>query len=290
MLRERKLYNQFLLAVLIFTGALYLSSCNSSDIVSDIISNNITAKDRIDSANAQAEREYGSNTDMVLLYGKNVNTEGETNITALDILLNGNLDSIGTWLYVYKAQGDTTFRLYAPNPVPGARDCINLTQYFNIFSLLNLIQDTSAANIVRGALELIISSNIKITTPTNLLIDSDDAMNIANTEQQIIKFDSSFDPSISTTNGNVFFQTGSDKEINVFLLPAAGTLNLPTYIQELFGFPNDLWVVNYKKKNGNGETENLVLATIVQNGQTMGLNGYPGLSTRVINLSKFFNN
>ena len=76
----------------------------------------------------------------------------------------------------------------------------------------------------------------------------------------------------------------------MFLIPAAGTLNLPAFIQELFGFPNDVWIVNYKKTNSQGVTENMVLATVVQSNQTMGISSIPGFSSRVINLSKFFAN
>ena len=235
--------------VILVLGLISLSlwSCNSENVITQIFSNEITAKDRLDSANAQSKRDYGDTTDMVMIYGRNVTVEGKTDLTALTILTSGNLDSIGTWVYVYKSGSTSSFRLYAPDPIPGQTDCVNLTQFFNPLDLLSLISDTSAANIIRGALDLIISSNIKITTPPGLLIDSDVALNLANTESQIIKFNSSFTPSISSTNGNIFFQTGTNKKINVFLIPAAGTLNLPVYISELITFPADLWIVNYTK-------------------------------------------
>ena len=280
-----------------FTGILVLGlislslwSCNSENVITQIFSNEITAKDRLDSANAQSKRDYGDTTDMVMIYGRNVTVEGKTDLTALTILTSGNLDSIGTWVYVYKSGSTSSFRLYAPDPIPGQTDCVNLTQFFNPLDLLSLISDTSAANIIRGALDLIISSNIKITTPPGLLIDSDQALQLANTESQIIKFNSSFTPSISSTNGNIFFQTGTNKKINVFLIPAAGTLNLPVYITQLVSFPADLWIVNYTKTNTSGQTENMVLATVVQSNQSMGLTSIPGFSSRVINLSKFFSN
>ena len=278
--------------VILVLGLISLSlwSCNSENVITQIFSNEITAKDRLDSANAQSKRDYGDTTDMVMIYGRNVTVEGKTDLTALTILTSGNLDSIGTWVYVYKSGSTSSFRLYAPDPIPGQTDCVNLTQFFNPLDLLNLISDTSAANIIRGALDLIISSNIKITTPPGLLIDSDQALQLANTESQIIKFNSSFTPSISSTNGNIFFQTGTNKKINVFLIPAAGTLNLPVYITQLVSFPADLWIVNYTKTNTSGQTENMVLATVVQSNQSMGLTSIPGFSSRVINLSKFFSN
>lgn len=278
--------------VILVLGLISLSlwSCNSENVITQIFSNEITAKDRLDSANAQSKRDYGDTTDMVMIYGRNVTVEGKTDLTALTILTSGNLDSIGTWVYVYKSGSTSSFRLYAPDPIPGQTDCVNLTQFFNPLDLLSLISDTSAANIIRGALDLIISSNIKITTPPGLLIDSDVALNLANTESQIIKFNSSFTPSISSTNGNIFFQTGTNKKINVFLIPAAGTLNLPVYITQLVSFPADLWIVNYTKTNTSGQTENMVLATVVQSNQAMGLTTIPGFSSRVINLSKFFSN
>ena len=278
--------------VILVLGLISLSlwSCNSENVITQIFSNEITAKDRLDSANAQSKRDYGDTTDMVMIYGRNVTVEGKTDLTALTILTSGNLDSIGTWVYVYKSGSTSSFRLYAPDPIPGQTDCVNLTQFFNPLDLLSLISDTSAANIIRGALDLIISSNIKITTPPGLLIDSDQALQLANTESQIIKFNSSFTPSISSTNGNIFFQTGTNKKINVFLIPAAGTLNLPVYITQLVSFPADLWIVNYTKTNTSGQTENMVLATVVQSNQSMGLTSIPGFSSRVINLSKFFSN
>ena len=288
MTKQVKIKLWVILVMGIVTLTMY--SCSSDSIITQIFSNEVTAKDRLDSANAQAKLEYGDSTDLVLIYGKNVKENGKTDITAFTILTSGSLDSIGTWIYTYKSPGTSSFRLYAPDPVPGQTDCINLTQFFNPLDLLSLIADTSAANIIEGALQLIINSNIKITTPPGVLIDSDAALNYANTESQIIKFDANFNPSISTTNGNIFFQTGTNKEINMFLIPAAGTLNLPAFIQELFGFPSDVWIVNYKKTNTNGITENMVLATVVQTNQTMGISSIPGFSSRVINLSKFFAN
>lgn len=281
---------QFTILMLLGLITISLYSCNSENILTQIFSNEITAKERLDSANAQAKREYGDSTDLVMIYGRNVNTEGKAEMSAIDILINGDLDSVGTWVYAYKSGSNNSFRLYSPDPVPGQTDCINLTQFFNPLDLLNLIADTSAANIIEGALELVINSNLKITTPPALLIDSDAALNLANTENQIIKFNANFDPSISTTNGNIFFQTGTNKKINVFLIPAAGTLNLPAFINELFGFPADLWIVNYTKTNSGGQTENMILATVVQSNQTMGLSNISGFNSRVINLSKFFGN
>ena len=281
---------QFTILMLLGLITISLYSCNSENILTQIFSNEITAKERLDSANAQAKREYGDSTDLVMIYGRNVNTEGKAEMSAIDILINGDLDSVGTWVYAYKSGSNNSFRLYSPDPVPGQTDCINLTQFFNPLDLLSLIADTSAANIIEGALELVINSNLKITTPPALLIDSDAALNLANTENQIIKFNANFDPSISTTNGNIFFQTGTNKKINVFLIPAAGTLNLPAFINELFGFPADLWIVNYTKTNSGGQTENMILATVVQSNQTMGLSNISGFNSRVINLSKFFGN
>jgi hypothetical protein len=285
---NRKLILPVAIVVLLFSSVFY--SCSSDSILTQIFSNEVTALERLDSANAQAKREYGDSTDLVLIYGRNVKTNGKADMSALEIITSGNLDSVGSWIYTYKAPGSSSFRLYTPDPVPGQTDCINLTQFFNPLDLLSLIADTSAANIIEGALELIINSNLKITTNPNDLIDSDIALNLANTESQIIKFNANFDPSISTTNGNLFFQTGTEKQVNVFLIPAAGTLNLPSFITELFGFPEDLWIVNYKKKNTQGQEESMVLATVVRSNQTMGLTNFPGFNSRVINLSKFFAN
>lgn len=285
---NRKLILPVAMVALLLSSVFY--SCSSDSILTQIFSNEVTALERLDSANAQAKREYGDSTELVLIYGRNVKTNGKADMSALEIITSGNLDSVGSWVYTFKAPGSSSFRLYTPDPIPGQTDCINLTEFFNPLDLLNLIADTSAANIIEGALELVINSNLKITTPRNLLIDSDAALNLANTETQIIKFNSNFDPSISTTNGNIFFQSGTSKEVNVFLIPAAGTLNLPAFITELFGFPADLWIVNYKKINTQGNPESMILATVVQSNQTMGLSNISGFNSRVINLSKFFAN
>lgn len=269
------------------TSVISLSSCSES-VITDIFINEISAKDRMDSAYAQARREYGNDVQLVMVYGKNVNAQGKTSVAALDILLNASLDSIGTWLYIFKSPSDTSFRVYAPDPTPGRRDCINLTRFFSPYTILSLIPDTSASNIIRGALDLIVTtSNVRITTTPGALIDSDASLTLANSQSQIIRFNSNFTPSISSLNGNLFFQSGTNFERNMFLLPAAGTLNLPQFIQELDIFPNDVWIVNYKKRSSNNVTENLILATVVETNQNMFLAGFGNY--KVINISKFFN-
>ena len=70
----------------------------------------------------------------------------------------------------------------------------------------------------------------------------------------------------------------------MFLIPAAGTLHISSFNPALVGFPNDLWIVNYKKTNSVNVTENLVLGTEVTSGTTMTIPG--GVSSTVINLSK----
>jgi hypothetical protein len=272
------------LTILTLFISIAITSCNS-DIVSDIISNEVTAKDRLDSAISQEHRER-PNSQLVLIFGRNVKPNGKTDMTALNVILNGNTESIGSWLYVFKSPNDTSIKVYTPNPTPGARDCINLTAFFDINTIVNLIPDTSAANIIKGALQLVNGANtIKINTPTDALIDSDASLNIANNTSPILKFNSNYQLSQSTTNGNKFFQSGTQQTINMFLIPAAGTLNLPDFIQDLIGFPQDVWISNYKK-NLSGIQKNLVLATIVQNNQLMGINGTQ-FRTKVINVSKF---
>lgn len=252
--------------------------------ITPFISNEVTAKQRLDSAIAQAKREYGSDTKLMLIMGKNVKTNGKTDISTVSAITNP--DSIGAWLYVFRVPGDTSLRIYTPNPMPGARDCIELTAFFNYNILLNLIADTSARNIVSGALAILISSNVSITTSTIQLIDSDVSLNLANTTNPIIKFNSTFEPDTSSLNGNVFFSSGTDKRINVFLVPAVGTLHLPDYIQGLTGFPPDLWIVNYKKKDVNNNEKSLILGTVVESNQMMHV-GNIGISSKVINLSKY---
>lgn len=279
----------------IFVSLNLISCSNTSNIISDIISNNVTAVDRLDSAYAQATRKYGSNTKLVLILGRNVlfegNDKGKTDISLVTALSDPN--TLGAWMYVFKKPNTDTLAVYTPDPTPGERDCIELTSFFNINTILSLIADTSAANIISGAIQLVNNSNFNITTQTSNLIDSDVSLNYSNITDPIIKFNSSFIPDSSSTNGDKFFSidtTSSVKTVNMFLLPGLGTLNLPQYITSLTGFPADLWVVNFKKSFPNNDVHNLILGTVVETNQLMGIN-FPPLSfqSRVINLSKFVN-
>jgi hypothetical protein len=71
----------------------------------------------------------------------------------------------------------------------------------------------------------------------------------------------------------------------MFLIPALGTLNLPAYITTLTGFPQDLWIVNYKLDNA-GVTQNFIAGTVVESTQNMGIAAL-GLLSKVINISKY---
>ena len=270
-------------ALIIAASAIMFCSCGENTIT-NIVSNEITAKDRLESAITQAKTDYGDSTRLVLIFGKNVNSNGRTEISAITTLTNP--DSIGMWLYLFRAPGDSSLKVYAPNPLPTASNCIELTALFNTNTLLNLIQDTSARNIVGGALALLTTSGINVSTSVSSLIDSDVSLGFANTTNPIIKFNSSYIPDTSSLNGNSFFTSGSDKTMNMFLIPAIGTLNLPQFITNLTGFPLDLWVVNYKKLNSSNQTENLILGTVVENSQQMGV-PVIGISSKVINLSKY---
>jgi len=271
-----------------------LCSCNNAtNVISDIISNKITAKDRLDSANAQATRKYGSGARLVLVLGQNViysgTDQGKTDISIISAISDPN--SLGAWIYLFKKTGSDTLAVYTPDPTPGARDCIELTKYFSTNTLISLIADTSARNIVSGAISLVSQSNFNITTPDSLLVDSDVSYGYAYSSNPIIKFDASFIPGSSTLNGSKFFSdtTGnSSATVNMFLIPGLGTLNLPNYILTLTGFPADLWIVNYKKTAGTA-TNNLILGTVVQSTQQMGI-PLLTLVSKAINLSKFVNN
>ncbi|MEO8513848.1 MAG: hypothetical protein ABI543_09830, partial [Ignavibacteria bacterium] len=258
--------------------------CSTDEIINAVTKTEVTAKDRLDSANAQAVRDHGASTKLVLIMGQNVKSNGKTELSLLTAVTDPG--SIGAWLYVYKNPGDTSLRIYTPNPVPLTSDCIELTALFNTNQLLGLIQDTSARNILSGALSLIISSDVAITTTPAVLLNSDASMNLSYSTSPVIKFNDNFVPSSSTLNGSAFFSTGTNQTRNMILMPAAGTLNLPSFITDLTGFPADLWVVQYKKTNSVNLTESLILGTVVQSGQLMGI---PNLSLQspVINLSKY---
>jgi len=280
-----------LIAGILFS--LTIMSCsNTITAITQIFDNNVSAKDRLDSANAQATRKYGASAKLVLILGQNViidgTDKGKTDISIVTGLADPN--SLGAWIYIFKKPGTDTLAVYTPNPVPGATDCIELTKIFSTSTIIGLIQDTSARNIVSGAISLINNSNFNITTSTANLADSYTAFDWANTSNPIIKFNSGFTPGSSTLNGNYFFTnnvTGATKTVNMFLIPALGTLNLPAFITNLTGFPADLWVVNYKKTFSGGATENLIMGTVVQSGQQMIIPVPFSITSKCINLSKY---
>ncbi|NOS84172.1 MAG: hypothetical protein HOP31_03435 [Ignavibacteria bacterium] len=263
-----------------------IQGCSTDDIINAVTKNEVTAKDRLDSANAQAIRTYGPNTKLVLILGKNVQANGKTELSIISSI--SDPASIGAWLYVYRAPSDTSLKIYTPNPVPTTSDCIELTAFFDTNQLLSLIQDTSARGLIAGALDLVISTNLFIATSTPTLLNSDASMNLAASTNPIIKFDQNFLPDTSSLNGNAFFSSGTNQSRNMILMPAAGTLNLPVYITNLTGFPADLWIVQYKKTNSLNQTESLILGTVVQSGQMMGVPNI-GVQSPVINLSKYVN-
>lgn len=268
-----------LFSILVLT----FSSCNNTveSIINTVTTVEVRAADRLDSANAQATRKYGASTKLVLIMGRNVNANGKTTLSVLNSV--ANPDTISAWLYVYRVPTDTSLRIYTPNPLITANDCIELTAFFNPNQLISLIQDTTARNIISGALSVVTSANVGISTPSNVLLNSDASLNLANSTNPIIKFNSSFVPDTSHLNGSIFLSGNTSQSRNMFLIPAAGTLNLPAYITNLTGFPADLWIVQYKKTNA-GVQQSLILGTVVRSGQLMGV---PiGIQSPVINLSK----
>jgi len=270
----------FILLTILASTAIFYTSCGSDNPITQIFSNEVSAKQRLDSANAESSRNFPGSK-LVLIFGKNVKSDGKTDISTYSAITDPS--QIGTWLYIYRVPSDTAnLRVYTPNPLPGSSDCIELTSFFSISEIIGLIQDTSAKNIVSGALTLLTNANVNITTTSSTLIDSDVSLGLANTTSPIIKFDNNFTPDTSLVNGSTFFSAGTNQTINMFLIPAAGTLNLPPEIPQLTGFPADLWVVNYKKNT----SDNLILGTVVQSGQIMGISQL-GLQSKVINLSKY---
>jgi hypothetical protein len=267
-----------------------LYSCSDSVVntINDIVNNKVTAKDRLDSAYAQAQRKYSPSTQLVMVFGKNVLYDG-TDAGKTDISITTGLsdpNNLGAWLYIFKKPGTDTLAVYTPNPVPGARDCIELTSLFSTNTIVNLVADTSARSIVSGALSMITQSNFHISTSKDSLVNSDVAYGYSYSSNPIIRFNSSWIPSSSTFNGNAFLgQTGTNKSVNMFLIPGLGTLNLPAYITNLTGFPQDLWIVNYKLDNA-GVTQNFIAGTVVKSNQNMGIS-FLGLLSKAINISKY---
>jgi hypothetical protein len=281
---------RILIPILMLFISLSFYSCSdtATNIINDIISNKVTAKDRLDSAFAQASRKYSPSVKLVMIFGKNVIFDGtdvgKTDMTGLTVL--SNPDSVGAWLYIFKKPGTDTLAVYTPNPTPGARDCIELTALFNFNTVISLIADTSARNIVSGALSMINNTNFFISTSSSEIVNSDVAYGYSYSSNPVIKFSSSYIPTQSTNNGQSFFTTGTSKTVNMFLIPALGTLNLPTYITGLLNFPNDLWVVNYKRTN-NSTVENYISATVTKSSQNMSIIIPPAFTSKAINLSKY---
>ncbi|MFA7360370.1 MAG: hypothetical protein WC139_04975 [Candidatus Kapaibacterium sp.] len=281
-------YVLMIIAFAIISASIYSCSDTTTNIINDLVANKITAKERLDSAYAQAQRKYSPSIELVMVFGKNVlfegSDKGKTDITLTTGITDPN--NVGAWLYIFKKPGTTDLAVYTPNPVPGTRDCIELTTLFNTNTILALIADTSAKNIISGTLGLITNSNFKISTNKDSLLNSDAAYDYSFSANPIIKFDASFLPSSSTFNGNAFFsQTGSNRTVNMFLIPGLGTLNLPAYIANLTGFPQDLWIVNYKLDSG-GSTKNFIAGTVVKSNQNMEISVL-GLFSKAINISKY---
>lgn len=281
---------KILIPVLLLFISLSFFSCSetATNVINDIISNKVTAKDRLDSAFAQASRKYSPSVKLVMIFGKNVLFDGtdvgKTDITGLTILSDPN--NIGAWLYIFKKPGTDTLAVYTPNPTPGARDCIELTALFNFNTVISLIADTSARNIVSGALSMINNTNFFISTSSSEIVNSDVAYGYSYSSNPVIKFNSSYLPTQSTNNGQSFFTTGTSKTVNMFLIPALGTLNLPAYITGLLNFPSDLWIVNYKRTN-NSIVENYISATVTKSSQSMSIIIPPAFTSKAINLSKY---
>ncbi|MCE1165250.1 MAG: hypothetical protein LWX07_07600 [Bacteroidetes bacterium] len=283
-----------LLLVSFIVSVFGIYSCKEADtVITQIISNKITAKERLDSAYAQAQRKYTSSAKLVMIFGKNVLYDG-ADAGKTDISLSTGItdpNNLGAWLYLFKKPGSNELAVYTPNPTPGTSDCIELTAAFSTSTLINLIQDTSARNIVSGALTMINNSNFNISTNKDSLVNSDVAYGYSYSANPVIRFDSSFTPRSSTSNGSTFFNgagTGSTKTVNMFLIPALGTLRLdiPQYIQSLVGLPQDLWVVNYKVASGSSTT-NVIFGTVVRSDQQMGISIISGLLSKAINISKY---
>ena len=94
----------FVLLVLFVSSIFYSCNDTTTNIINDIISNKVTAKDRLDSAFAQASRKYSPSVKLVMIFGKNVLFDGadvgKTDITGLTILSDPN--QIGAWLFIFK--------------------------------------------------------------------------------------------------------------------------------------------------------------------------------------------
>ncbi len=277
--------NKYILALLplIITITIILSSCDDAGVIlAPKYIANVTAEDRLAAADSVAMAKYGANIKLVMIFARNMNSDGTANIIPTTTTAT-SMDSIGTWLYVFRTDPvNPVFKVFTPDPSTTSLSCIEITSAFNVNSFVALIIDTSARNTIANALLTSATLNIGITTPNASLINSNVSMLMSDTCFPVIKYNASYTASMSIVNGNVFNNTGSNKTANMFLIPAVGALSLGQRIPSMTGFPSDLWIVNFTKFDNN-TTQNLVLGTVVQSNQTMVTNAVSG---KVINLSK----
>jgi hypothetical protein len=269
---KNKKFNFTLIIIILpilFLSTFLFSSCDDSGILNPAVPTHIGATDRLPATNSQVAAEYGANTKLVMIFGRNVNSDGTTDVSKLT-LPTTSLDSIGAWIYVYRPDSLTpVFKLFTPNPDSTQSNCIELTSAFTINSFVGLITDTSARSRISNSLLTTVTLNIGITTPTAALLNSTTSIYLSDTVNPLIKFDSVYHTSPSTYTGNVFNNTGSNKTQNMFLIPASGTLNMTTFIPTMTGYPPDIWIVNFSKLDNNNVLQNLVIGTIVQSNQSM---------------------
>ena len=157
---NKKYYYILILIIFpIIAAPFILTGCDDAGVILPLVTTEVSAKDRLDSANAQATRKYGAGTSLVLIFGKNVKVNGKT-----DLINTTNIDSIGAWLYIYRAANDSIspFKIFTPDPVPSTSDCIELTSAFNVASILGLMTDTSARNEISSALGILAVTRIGI--------------------------------------------------------------------------------------------------------------------------------
>jgi hypothetical protein len=283
---------QFLFSFLVFTITIAITSCNDKFVPVDppVIETRVSAKNRLNSAIRQAKNGYGDDVKLVLILGQGViisgPDRGKTDITSTTI--NSDPNNMIAWIYIFLKPGMSSPIAYTPNPLQTAKDCWELRVNFDFNTLLTLIPDTSARNIISGTIALVNNPDFRITTDTTNIMDSDLALDFAISSNPIIRFDTSFVPGPSSINGNYFFTNdtaGYIQTANMFLIPAIGTLKLTDYIQGMTGFPSDLWIVNFKKTSGT-IVQNLILGTVVQVTQLIGIPSI-SLTSKCINLSKY---
>jgi len=124
-----KLLNTFVLLLI-----LSISGCNPEDLVNEITSSEITAKEKVSDVINAARSNFTNDAQLAAIYGLNVNSNGK-----IDLLK----PTQNAFVYVVQSDTDQTNEFYVPvfNSSP-------VKSPINFNDMLSLVKDTQAKNIL----------------------------------------------------------------------------------------------------------------------------------------------